>query len=171
MSATPSPPSPPSPTSSPSIRPIRPEDRTPLARLVGRDGLFNAEEVRVALELIDAALADPDGEFRVRVATVGDTLAGYLCFGPTPMTDTTWDLYWIVTDPEHRGAGVGSALIEHLEREVRGRGARYIRVETSSTELYGSAQRFYQRHAYPVFARFPDFYRAGDDLLVLYKAV
>lgn len=127
--------------------------------------------MRVAIELIDAALAEPDGEFRARVADVAGAVAGYLCFGPTLMTDGTWDLYWIVTDPDHRGAGIGSLLLESLEREVRGLGARHIRVETSSTELYGSAQRFYQRHHYPVFARFPDFYRQGDDLLVLYKAL
>lgn len=123
----------------------------------------------MALELIDAALADPDGEFRVRVAELDGTVAGYYCFGLTPMTDTTWDLYWIVTDPERRGRGVASSLLAQLEGEVRGHGGRYVRVETSSTELYGAAQRLYQRHGYPVFARFPDFYREGDDLLVLYK--
>jgi ribosomal protein S18 acetylase RimI-like enzyme len=138
---------------------------------VSEDALFTKEEVSVALELIDAALADPDGEYRVLVAE-GDgpwPLAGYVCFGPTPMTEGTWDLYWIVTQPEARGRGVARSLVERMEHELRARGARRVRVETSHLDNYGAAHAFYERLQYPVVARLPDFYRPGDDLLVMMK--
>jgi len=32
-------------------------------------------------------------------------LGGYICYGPTPMTDGTYDLYWIASDPRVRGQG------------------------------------------------------------------
>ena len=105
------------------------------------------------------------------MAEAGGALAGYLCFGPTPMTEGTWDLYWIVTDPAFRRGGVGSRLLTALEHELRGLGARRVRIETSSTELYGAAHGFYQRHGYPVEARLRDFYRPGDDLVILYKSL
>jgi ribosomal protein S18 acetylase RimI-like enzyme len=127
--------------------------------------------VAVALELIDGALASPGGEYRVLVAE-GDRpgqLAGYLCYGPTPMTESTWDLYWIATNPECRGRGVARALTLRMEDELRTLGARRIRVETSQQESYGAAHAFYQKLEYPVVARLADFYKTGDDLLIMLK--
>jgi GNAT superfamily N-acetyltransferase len=124
--------------------------------------------VSVALELIDAALADSP-EYRVLVADVDGRLAGYVCYGPTPMTDGTWDLYWIVTHPDARGRGVARALIQRMEHEVRSVGGRLVRVETSQLDNYGAAHAFYARLEYPIVARLRDFYRVGDDLLVLMK--
>src|SRR5258708_2311104 len=90
----------------PHLRRILPSDRPALAELVARDGLFTRAEVSVALELIDGALAEDNGEYRVLVAETDAHLAGYVCFGPTPMTEGTWDLYWVVTHPDARGRGI-----------------------------------------------------------------
>jgi ribosomal protein S18 acetylase RimI-like enzyme len=141
---------------------------------VSEDALFTREEASVALELIDGALARPDRDYNVLVAE-GETRAparpidGYVCFGPTPMTAGTWDLYWIVTHPEARGRGVARALVERMEHELRQRGARIVRVETSHLDGYGAARAFYERMRYPVVARVADFYRPGDDLLIMMK--
>jgi len=150
-------------------------DRDALAELVSRDGLFTKDEVAVALELIDAALDEPKGEYRVLVAEAdgqkGKMVSGYICYGPTPMTEGTWDLYWIATHPEARGKGVARALIERMEAELRGFGARLVRVETSQQESYGAAHAFYERMGYPCAARLPAFYKPGDDLLILLKSL
>lgn len=98
-----------------------------------------------------------------------ESLAGYVCYGPTPMTDGSWDLYWIVTHPDARGLGVATALVRRMEAELRALGARRIRVETSRLDGYGAARAFYERLGYPLVAVLPDFYRPGDDLLVMLK--
>jgi GNAT superfamily N-acetyltransferase len=136
---------------------------------VAQDGLFSKEEVSVALELIDAALAEPGGEYRVLVAEHDGELAGYVCYGPTPMTEGTWDLYWIATHPRARGRGVARALTQRMEAELRTVGARMVRVETSQLDGYGAAHAFYAALQYPVVARMHDFYKPGDDLLVMMK--
>jgi ribosomal protein S18 acetylase RimI-like enzyme len=152
------------------VRALAPDDRAAIARLVARDGLFTPDEIAVALELVDAAVARPDGDYRVLVAEAPDgAVAGYVCYGPTPMTDGTFDLYWIVTDPERRGRGVARALVVAMEAALRAAGGRMVRVETSISDGYGEARRFYERIGYPVVATLPDFYRAGDDLLILVK--
>jgi ribosomal protein S18 acetylase RimI-like enzyme len=87
------------------------------------------------------------------------------------MTEGTWDLYWIVTRPDARGLGVATALVASMEAELRGLGARRIRVETSRLDGYGAARDFYERRGYPVVAELPDFYRPGDDLLVMLKCL
>ena len=160
----------------PSLRPAPPQtrrlqttDRPQLMSLLRADGLFTAEEVAVATELIDAAIAEPLGDYRVTVAELDGRLAGYVCYGPTPMTEGTWDLYWIVSHPEARGRGVAKALVERMESELKSIGARLVRVETSQQDGYGAAHAFYARLGYPIAARFPDFYKPGDDLLVMMK--
>ena len=153
----------------PSLRAVQPSDRAGLAELIAEDDLFTPAEVSVALELVDHALAEPGGEYRVLVAECDGRLAGYVCYGPTPMTEGTWDLYWVVTHPDARGRGVARALVSRMEHDLRSRGARLVRVETSHLDGYGAAHVFYERLSYPVAARVRDFYKPGDDLLLLIK--
>jgi ribosomal protein S18 acetylase RimI-like enzyme len=151
------------------VRPLQLRDRAPLHQLLTKDGLFTREEVSVALELVDGALAEPGGEYRVLIAERDGRLSGYVCYGPTPMAEGTWDLYWIVTHPDARGGGVARTLVGCMEEEIRRLGARLVRVETSRLDGYGAARAFYQRMAYPVVAELHDFYKPGDDLLVMLK--
>ncbi len=94
---------------------------------------------------------------------------GYVCYGPTPMTDGTYDLYWIASDPAVRGQGVGASLISGMEGDLRRQKARLIRVETSATEAYGPTRGFYASMKYNEEARIRDFYKVGDDLIMLTK--
>lgn len=96
-------------------------------------------------------------------------VVGYTCYGPTPMTQGTFDLYWIASAPEARGQGVGKALVGAMEDELRRRAGRLVRVETSALEAYGGTRGFYASLAYVEEARLRDFYRPGDDLVVLTK--
>lgn len=154
-------------------RPIQAADRNALLAILRRTDNFRPEEVDVALELLDASIADSDGSgYHVIVAHGDDgTLAGYTCYGQTPMTDHTWDLYWIVVDPSGRGKGVGRLLYEALERDVRERGGKTVRLETSSLETYGGTHRFYDAIGFAIVGRIADFYRDGDDLLTYTRRI
>ena len=151
------------------IRPIAAKDREPLAELLGRIDTFSPTEVSCALELIDLALTSSKSDYQVLVAAKGDDVVGYICFGPTPMTEGTFDLYWIASAPEVRGQGVGGALVSAMEGELRRRKARLIRVETSAMEAYGPTRGFYEAMRYREEARFRDFYKIGEDLIILSK--
>lgn len=124
-----------------------------------------------ALELLDAALERPPGntyEARILVDEADHPIA-YACFGQIPMTESSFDLYWLVTAPEHRGQGLGARLLSAVETELRGRRARTMRIETSSLEGQGGARRFYLKAGYQEVGVLPDFYRPGDDLVILAK--
>lgn len=122
-----------------------------------------------ALELIDLALKPNNPDYRVLVAVREERVVGYICYGPTPMTDGTYDLYWIASDPKVRGQGVGAALVSAMEGELRRQNGRLVRVETSAMEAYGPTRGFYQAMRYKEEARFRDFYRVGEDLIILSK--
>jgi ribosomal protein S18 acetylase RimI-like enzyme len=127
--------------------------------------------VACAIELLEAVLAPPEGNTYEALILVDDQdrPQSYACFGRTPMTDATFDLYWMVTAVAARGQGLGRRLLADVEVELRGRQARTVRVETSSLEGQGGALRFYQQTGYTVVGRIPDFYRPGDDLITLAK--
>lgn len=151
------------------IRPIAAPDRNALAELLGRIETFSPAEVACALELIDLALRPSNADYSVLVALKDDKVVGYICYGPTPMTEGTYDLYWIASDPAVRGQGVGSALVSAMEGDLRRRKVRLMRVETSALEAYGPTRGFYQAMRYLEEARFRDFYKVGEDLIILSK--
>jgi ribosomal protein S18 acetylase RimI-like enzyme len=152
------------------IRPARPADRAALEAAIRSDATFDTDEIAVAIELVDKGIAgDPD--YLLRVAEIDGAVRGYVCFGRTPMTAATWDLYWVVVDAATRGQGVARALVAAMEDEIRAGGGGHVRVETSVGDGYGAARRLYERLGYPLAATFADFYEPGDDLLVYYKRV
>lgn len=149
------------------IRPLAAGDRDALAAVIASDATFKAEEVAVALELIDAAIAGST-DYEVLVAD-DDGPCGYICFGRTPMTERSYDLYWIVVHARVRGRGLARRLVEAMEAALRARGGGQVRVETSETEGYGAARALYTRLGYPEAARLHDFYAPGDALITYYK--
>jgi ribosomal protein S18 acetylase RimI-like enzyme len=152
------------------IRRLTPPDRTDLARLLHESQTFNDEEIRVALEVIDAALAEPGKDYHVLVAEdAGGRVVSYVCYGPTPMTEATYDLYWIATHPAARGQGCATRLLRAMEAELPPTRSSTVRIETSQLESYGAARGFYERAGYVEVGRIRDFYKAGDDLVIFAK--
>jgi len=151
-----------------SLRPVGRAHRARLETLVRETGLFREAEVRTAVELLDEAL-DGDDDYRFLGAFDGDELVGYACFGPTPDTLGTFDLYWIAVDKQRQGAGVGTQLVTAVERTLAADGGRLIVVETSSREEYTATRGFYRARGYKHTATIPGYYAAGDDLVIYIK--
>ena len=149
------------------VGPLQPRHRSRLEEIVRATGVFSTEEIGVAVQLFDSAA--PDYEFIG--AFDGDELIGYVCFGATPSTDRTYDLYWIAVHPDSQGAGAGAALMSEVERLLWDRRARLVIVETSSRDDYAPTRRFYHKRGYQETARLRDFYAPGDDRVVLTKRV
>jgi len=153
-----------------SIRPVQPGDRETIHWIVASTGNFTPVEIETALELVDAALGQGDASgYLVYVLEDTGVPAGYACFGPTPLTEGTWDLYWIAVEKAGQGKGYGRHLLAFAESEVRHRGGRLLLIETSSQEGYAATVGFYQRTGYTLVARIPGFYRPGDDKLIYAK--
>jgi ribosomal protein S18 acetylase RimI-like enzyme len=156
-----------------SIRPLEHRDRSSIEKMVIATGKFNDVEIATALELVEEALEEgEDSGYLFAVLERGekhDTVLGYACYGPVPLTLGVYDLYWIVVDPPYQGQRLGRHLIEHVEKDVLNRGGRMILIETSSQETYGDTVRFYERSGYHLAARIRNFYRIGDDKLVFQK--
>jgi ribosomal protein S18 acetylase RimI-like enzyme len=149
------------------IRPLDRSDRVALASLIDSVELFSGAEKDVALEVLDSYLENPGKDyFALGAFTQRGSLLGYACYGPTPCTSGTWDLYWIAVSGGARGRGIGSLLMEEIERRLVQQRARLVLIETSSRTDYEPTRGFYERRGYEVIARVPDFYAVGDDRVI-----
>jgi ribosomal protein S18 acetylase RimI-like enzyme len=146
------------------------DDRATLLALVAAQDNFTAEEKAVAEEVIDDGLTGRD-DYRTLVAVDNNgEPAGFITFGPIPMTECSFDLYWIATLPALGRKGLGTQLLTAMEQELRRPGAT-IYIDTSSTPGYTRARAFYEKNGYRVAACLPDFYHPGDDRLIYRKAL
>jgi ribosomal protein S18 acetylase RimI-like enzyme len=155
-----------------SLRDLEPRDRTQLATLIESVDLFSRAEKEIALEVLDSYLAHPGRDYHALGAfTPRDVPLGYACFGPTPCTSGSWDLYWIAVSGEARGRGVGTLLMEEFERRLVDLNARLVLIETSSRADYALTRAFYLGRGYEVVAQVPDFYAPGDDRLIFTRTL
>jgi ribosomal protein S18 acetylase RimI-like enzyme len=156
------------------IRRLEPGDRPFIEKMVVSAGNFNEIEISTAMELVDEALAEGEEESGYLFAVLEDGenhrgVQGYACYGPVPLTQGVYDLYWIVVDPACQGKGLGGHLLEYVERDVLSRGGRMVLIETSSQETYAGSVRFYEHSGYHLAARIRNFYKIGDHKLVFQK--
>jgi ribosomal protein S18 acetylase RimI-like enzyme len=146
------------------------EDRPRITKILHDTPEFKPFEVAVAEELIDSYLDDPScSGYRILVAEADSTVEGYICYGPTPLTEGTWDIYWVAVSREKQGQGMGSALIRSAEKEILKAEGRLSIIETSSTPAYEKTRTFHLSHGYQIIARIPDFYAPNDDKLIMQK--
>jgi ribosomal protein S18 acetylase RimI-like enzyme len=151
------------------VESLRPEHRARVAEIVRATGMFGAEEVAVAVELFDEGTGAAGDAYRLLGVFAGAELLGYACFGPTPATDRTHDLYWIAVDPRAQGTGAGTRLLGAVERRLVDDAARLLVVETSGRAQYAPTRAFYLGRGYTEVARVRDFYAPDDDRIVFTK--
>lgn len=157
----------------PRLRHLTSADVERVLELTRATNVFRPDELLIAEEVVREAAKPPaEGEppYFALGAEVDGTLVGWICWGRTPCTEGTWDLYWLAVDPAAHGSGIGTALVEEMERRLSGL-ARLISVDTSGRVDYGPTRAFYTARGYVAVARVPDFYAPGDDQVIFTKAL
>ncbi|MGD9487018.1 MAG: GNAT family N-acetyltransferase [Calditrichaceae bacterium] len=150
------------------IRKIESKDREPVYEILQQTDMFSPAEIDVAMELIDTVLFNKDQkDYLIYVGeSKANEVVGYVCYGPTPATEGTFDLYWIAVSPAFQGKGAGKELLHFIESEVKNKNGRLIIIETSSQSKYLPTREFYLRNKYKIAAQIKDFYRMGDDRVI-----
>lgn len=152
------------------VRPTERKDFEQIRSLVIATDVFNEEEVEIAIELLEIYLNDPEQEdYEIFSCIEGERVLGYICIGPTPATDATYDLYWIAVDPSAQSKGVGSYILNETESYLKGHGGRLLIAETSSTPKYDMTRAFYEKKGFQKLAHIIEYYRPNDDLVIYGK--
>jgi len=154
----------------PQIRPMTSADKPAVMRILEATPQFNPAEVVVAEEVLDGYLKDSiESGYHVLVAEVDSSVVGYICYGPTPMTEGTWDIYWLAVAPEKQGQGIGKALLTFAENKIKETQGRLAIIETSSRPEYERTRRFHRLQGYDLVGYIRDFYAPGDHRLIFQK--
>jgi ribosomal protein S18 acetylase RimI-like enzyme len=153
------------------IRSLVEKDRARLLSMLIKTRAFTSAEIDVAMELIDVVLKDPiQKDYQVYcLVDDQDQVIGYICYGPTPMTKGTFDLYWIAVDTEFQEQGVGSKLLSFLEELVKAEGGRLILADASTIPHYEKTLKFYLKNGFQEVGRVPDYYHPGNDRITFCK--
>jgi len=153
------------------VRSLVEKDRARLLSILIRTRSFTSAEIDVAMELIDSVLKDPtQKDYHIDcLVDDQDQAIGYICYGPAPMTEGTFDLYWIAVDPDFQEKGAGSKLLSFLEGVLKSQRGRLMLADTSTVPHYEKTQRFYLKNGFKEVARVPDYYRPGNDKVTFCK--
>ena len=100
-----------------------------------------------------------------------DKKLGFVYYAPAPMTEGTWQLWWIVVQNDLQGKGLGGRMLKQVEKHALELGGRVLFIETSSQEKYDPTRQFYLKYGYLLEARMRGFYAAGDDMMVYRKSL
>jgi ribosomal protein S18 acetylase RimI-like enzyme len=149
------------------IRPMTATDKPPLMEILKNTPEFVEADVKLAEEVFDDYLEKRYG-YLIMIAEVEGKVAGYICYGATPLTVGTWDIYWMATARELKGKGIGTALMKSAETDIRAKNGRLMMIETSGKPVYENTRAFHIARGFREAARIRDFYEPGDDL-VLYE--
>jgi D-alanine-D-alanine ligase len=152
------------------IRCAAASDRPAVLEFIKATNFFRPDEVDVAMEVFDDSIANgPDGCYQSYVIDENEKPIGWVCFGPTPCTLGTFDLYWIAVDPACQAKGYGRILMTFAESQIKKRGGRLVIVETSGRPSYIATRKFYLKIGYLESSRVWDFYAPGDDKVIYIK--
>jgi ribosomal protein S18 acetylase RimI-like enzyme len=149
------------------IKPSTIGDKDAILEIARKTGLFDGDELSGLDELFSRFVTGSLGVDHYWVTLHDENPVGVAYFAPEKYSNRVWNLYFIATDPERHGRGLGSELIGYIEEFLRLRGERMLLVETSS-KLEGPS-KFYIKQGFQQEGRIRDYYGDGDDKIIFRK--
>ncbi|MFO8085237.1 MAG: GNAT family N-acetyltransferase [Desulfobacterales bacterium] len=149
---------------------VREDDHKKIYKLLEITAFFSSEELKVATDLIEERLAKgSQSGYHFVIAEQYGQLGGFTCYGPTPCTAATYDLYWIAVHPDFQRRGLGKKLLKETEDLIKASGGARIYVDTSQRAQYASTRIFYENYGYRLEAVLDDFYSPGEGKAIYCK--
>lgn len=122
-------------------------------------------------DLLSGFLSEKDSkEVWLSCETDGRAI-GFCYAAPEALADGTWNMLAIAVLPGLQSKGAGAAIVAALEAHLGGLGHRVLIADTSGTPEYEQTRAFYRKNGYSEEARIRDFWAAGDDKVVFWKAL
>lgn len=150
------------------IRRTKSQDIASLMLVLDQTGLFPSE---MLLDMIGSYL---DGQSREDIwlsCEKNGTAIGFCYAIPEKLTEGTWNMLALAVLPSWQGQGVGQTIVRELEKVLREAGHRVLIADTSGTSEFDQTRAFYKKHGYTEEARIRDFWAAGNDKVVYWKAL
>ncbi|MFR9702394.1 GNAT family N-acetyltransferase [Aeromonas sanarellii] len=149
------------------IRPVKFSDVGPLLNMLQSSGQFDEGGLSHIHETLRNYFSDESEA--LWFSAEQQELVGVAYCVPEVMANNVWNLLMLWIRPSHQRQGIGQALIHQIEKELRGRQARLLLVETSSFADFHAARVFYRKQGFISEARIRNYYNVHEDKLILTK--
>src|SRR3972149_1461301 len=100
------------------LRRLKKEDISDIKNILETSNNFSTEEIDCAIDMINTYFATKD-DCEFLCYEHEQRVVAYTCYGPTPLTDGTFDLYWICVSPDFQNKGIGSELLDGVEKDIK----------------------------------------------------
>lgn len=151
------------------IRPTTPSDSEPLLAMLEASGQFDREGLLHVQNTLDTYFSGKSDEIWFSADQEG--LVGVAYCAPEVMTNSVWNLLMLWICPSRQRQGIGQALIDEVEKELRNKQARLLLVETSSLDDFSAARAFYGKQGFINEARIRHYYAPNEDKVIFTKAL
>lgn len=149
------------------IRKVLYDDLPALKAVIDTSGLFPSE----FLDDMIASYFDEDNTTEFWFTYVEKEPVAVVYFAPERLTSGTYNLYLIAVHADYQGKAIGKSLMAFIEQFLKERGERILLVETSGLPSFERTRAFYFNNGYIQEARIREFYAAGEDKIVFWKAL
>jgi len=161
------------PPTHPLLRHATRGDAAQIRGLAVDNAMFPPEDLTGFDEMLDGYFdGSLTGHEWVVAEDAAGAVAGAAYYAPEPFADRVWNLYFLAVRPDSHRAGIGHALVAHVEQALRTAGngvARVLIVETSSTHPYQPARHLYAREGFIQEAVVREFYGPDDNKVIFWK--
>ncbi len=150
---------------------LKESDLEAIEGILNSTGFFYDFEVEVALETArdNYEKGEEKSGYIFIIAEEQEVPVAFACYGKSPCTVESFDLYWIAVHESKKGMGIGKQLMGLIEADIASRSGKNIWIETSSRPLYEPTQQFYLNLGCDKVAELPDFYAVNDSKVVFLK--
>lgn len=148
------------------IRPTNSHDIADLQQILDETELFPSDMLP---EMLSSFLAGDACEQLWLTCERNNSPVGFCYAAPEKLTEGTWNMLAIAIAPTEQGAGVGAALTQALEDQLRSTNQRVLIADTSGLPEFKRTRNFYLKIGYTQAARIPDFWDEGDDKVTFWK--
>ncbi len=129
--------------------------------------VFTTQELNVIKEILGSYQQDPGKDYFLIEKKLGERVIGFILFGKNSLTASSWDLHWLIVGKNFQHKGIARKLLEELEAFLLAHNAQaLLRLETSTKPEFAPARNLYIKQGFDEADRIPDFYAAGDDLIL-----
>lgn len=154
------------------IRPVTLNDTEAVVALIKALGLFEPNEVAELSDMLSEHLSSsPSPKDMWFVDDQNGSLVSVAYVAPERMTEGTWNLYLIAVHTDYQKQGRGAALLDYVEQTLARQGERVLLVETMALDEFQYVRTFYQKNGFVEAARIKEFYAAGADKVIFWKAL
>lgn len=150
------------------IRPTRSNDLPALQTVLDQTELFPSEMLP---DMISGFLSTNESQDIWLSCELDGEPVGFCYAMPEALTEGTWNMLAIAVLPSQQGTGIGGAIANRLEADLRSAGHRILIADTSGTEDFVQTREFYRKNGYTEAARLPDFWARGDDKVTFWKDI